>query len=160
MSKGTMQRDFCFQFFEYIFCNFFWRGRMFWPLLCLCRAFYYFLEMSEFEPRELPQQAGALTTKPPSPTPSLATHLPAQLPISLLSHPFPYCTFIWVIIGTVLLFASYSRSFSYSIWSVAYYRILGAMNHGIDTACIQKSLTSSRIRTKICPITCNRSLFC
>ncbi len=43
------------------FCIFL-AGLSVWPLLCLCRQILYYLEMSGFEPRELPQQAGALPT--------------------------------------------------------------------------------------------------
>ena len=42
-----------------LFCVFFWRDRAFRPLLCLCcPPFRIFLEMSRFEPKELPYQAG------------------------------------------------------------------------------------------------------
>ncbi len=45
--------------------------------LLLIQQILYFGEMSGFEPRDLPQQAGALTTQPP---------------FSLFSHPSPYST--------------------------------------------------------------------
>ncbi len=58
-------------------------ARVCWPLLGLCRPFW---EMSGFEPRELPQQAGAAPLSHPSPY--FANHLPTQPPIPLL---FGFC---------------------------------------------------------------------
>ncbi len=63
------------------FSFFFWRARVCWPLLCLCRTFCIFDRYLGFEPRELPQQADALPTYPSvfqfsHPSPNLAIHLP------------------------------------------------------------------------------------
>jgi hypothetical protein len=55
------------------YCVFIWRARVCWPLLCLCRPFFYFFcEMSGFEPRELPYIASRSAT-------NFATHLPLNL---------------------------------------------------------------------------------
>ncbi len=90
------------------FCIFFWRTKVCWPLLCLCRPFCSFercLDSNQESCRcnqaryqlshPSPYYATNLLTQPPisllsHPSPYLATHLPTQSPISLLSLPSPY----------------------------------------------------------------------
>ncbi len=60
--------------------TFFWRATECWPLLCLCRPFCIFDVW--IRTRELPQQACRRAT-------NLATHLPNQPPVSLISHSPP-----------------------------------------------------------------------
>jgi hypothetical protein len=62
--------------------------------------FLYFWQMSGFEPKELPQQAGALPTWHPSPylatyLPNLATLLPTEPPISLPIRSLHICIFMF-----------------------------------------------------------------
>jgi len=70
-----------------IFYIFFWRARVCWPFLCLCRLFCNFGRCLDLNPESCRSKQARYQLSLPSPY--LATHLPTKPPISLLSHPSP-----------------------------------------------------------------------
>ncbi len=83
-----------------LFCIFFWRARLCWPLLCLCRPLHDFWGMSEFELRMLPRRSkraryqlshpASSYTLPPIP-PRSESQLKANVP-KPISRTLPLCS--------------------------------------------------------------------